>query len=76
MYRKMSLLLSAVMLVSILLTACGGGQAVQIPTATPQAEAPQPTEAHGRADPGSRDDRRTPTHRGNGLRAWSPCPRS
>jgi len=45
MYRKMSLLLSAVMLISILLTACGGGQAVQIPTATPQAEAPQPTEA-------------------------------
>jgi phosphate binding protein len=45
MYRKMLFLLSAVMLISILLTACGGGQAVQIPTPTPQAEAPQPTEA-------------------------------
>ncbi len=45
MYRKSLTSAISVTLVSILLTACGGGQAVQIPTPTPQAEAPQPTEA-------------------------------
>jgi phosphate transport system substrate-binding protein len=45
MFRKISVLFSIIILASILLTACGGGQAVQIPTPTPQPAAPEATQA-------------------------------